>query len=599
MGSSGTEQGIIGVSVNNSSCSFSYSVSPAASYWLSVSRSPTNPNRLIVQCSQNNTGSSRTGNIYVDSYTVAVTQCRSLGQVGTISGASSVCANTEVIYSIGSVSGAESYYWSVSNGSVISGQGTTSATMKFTEGGSSTVYVSAKNSCGGNSSNSINVNVTALPSPGAISGKTTICANSTNNYSISPVSGASSYIWTLPSGASGYSTTSSIDLSMDSGGGFITVVAKEGSCTSTPSKLYISVPSAVAYTVTGGGTICEGATTSITLNGSSSGLRYKAYCNGSPLESTQQQGTGNPLVFSGLGTAGTYTVYAIDQATGCAIPMNGSVTISYYERPGSTLSGSATICSGSSADLKVTLKGTSPWELTYTDGISYNTISNISTNNYNIPVTPGSTKTYSLTKVLDGRGCYAVSSGMTGNAVISVNSRPTSIIEGSSTVCAGEGAEVRVYLSGTSPWNFTYSNGVSSVPVTTSSSPYKINVVPSATATYTVTALSDKNCSSVLGDRTGVATLDVTPLPSPLPVVQQPYVIAFNTPGDLIANGANATSEGYHWYTSSTGGSPLSGSKTPNLTANTNYYVTKYSKVFQCESKPRVTYTVTVDKLPV
>ena len=51
----------------------------------------------------------------------------------------------------------------------------------------------------------------ALPAtPGAISGSTTVCANTSNNYSIAAVPDATSYTWTLPSGwtiTSGAGTT--------------------------------------------------------------------------------------------------------------------------------------------------------------------------------------------------------------------------------------------------------------------------------------------------------------------------------------------------------------------------------------------------------
>jgi hypothetical protein len=59
-----------------------------------------------------------------------------------------------------------------------------------------------------------------------IQGPVAACANSTFTYSIASVNGADSYIWTLPAGATGTSTSNSINLQFDNRfrGGQISVV---------------------------------------------------------------------------------------------------------------------------------------------------------------------------------------------------------------------------------------------------------------------------------------------------------------------------------------------------------------------------------------
>lgn len=54
------------------------------------------------------------------------------------------------------------------------------------------------------------------PKPGTITGNTTVCTNTSQSYSIDPVTGATSYIWTLPNGSSGTSTTESITVNFGS-----------------------------------------------------------------------------------------------------------------------------------------------------------------------------------------------------------------------------------------------------------------------------------------------------------------------------------------------------------------------------------------------
>ena len=104
---------------------------------------------------------------------------------------------------------------------------------------------------------------------------------------------------------------------------------------------------------------------------------------------------------------------------------------------------------------------------------------------------------------------------VTSNEVtLTVNPRPTSAISGSTTVCANTPATISIALTGTAPWNLTYSDGTTSTSVTTSSSTYTFTVSLSTTKTYTVTSLTDANCTAASGDKTGSAVITVNPLPT-------------------------------------------------------------------------------------
>lgn len=77
------------------------------------------------------------------------------------------------------------------------------------------------------------------------------------------------------------------------------------------------------------------------------------------------------------------------------------------------------------------------------------------------------------------------------NKTVAVNPLPTATMLGTDTVCIGNTVDFSVYFTGTAPWTFTYSDGVTPVTITTSDNPYIIttNVV----GTYQVTAVSDAN----------------------------------------------------------------------------------------------------------
>lgn len=114
------------------------------------------------------------------------------------------CSLTGIPYSVVSDSTITSYNWTFSstNGTVTSGQGTSAITASFTSGTTAlTLSVTAANACGTSSARTLSIS--RLPSlPGPITGTATPCRNQQGvPYSISPVTGATSYRWTVPSGA--------------------------------------------------------------------------------------------------------------------------------------------------------------------------------------------------------------------------------------------------------------------------------------------------------------------------------------------------------------------------------------------------------------
>jgi hypothetical protein len=77
--------------------------------------------------------------------------------------------------------------------------------------------------------------------PGTISGTTNPNQGSSETYSIADVSGATSYTWTLPSGWTGTSATSSITTTVGSSGGTIYVTANNACGASTTRSLAVAV----------------------------------------------------------------------------------------------------------------------------------------------------------------------------------------------------------------------------------------------------------------------------------------------------------------------------------------------------------------------
>ena len=97
--------------------------------------------------------------------------------------------------------------------------------------------------------------------PGTIAGATTVCSGSSQTYSVAAVSGATDYIWTLPGGWSGTSTTNSITTTASSTSGNISVAAHNTCGTSTARVLAVtssaSVSPGVSIAANPGTTICS------------------------------------------------------------------------------------------------------------------------------------------------------------------------------------------------------------------------------------------------------------------------------------------------------------------------------------------------------
>ncbi|PWU16613.1 MAG: hypothetical protein C5B50_13155 [Verrucomicrobia bacterium] len=101
---------------------------------------------------------------------------------------------------------------------------------------------------------------------------------------------------------------------------------------------------------------------------------------------------------------------------------------------------------------------------------------------------------------------------ISSDATVTVNARPTAVVSGSATKCSGVSATISAALTGASPWNVTWSDGQSQNGVT--SSPATRSVSPSSNTTYTVTSLTDANCTSQAGDLTGSAVITVNTNPA-------------------------------------------------------------------------------------
>ena len=229
---------------------------------------PNTTSGLVAVSAVNSCGSSSSRNLFVTVNTVPATP-------GTISGNSSICSGSVQTYSIASVAGAISYSWVLPSGWNGTSTSTSITVTSGTSGGSIVVY--ANNSCGTSNIRTFAVTINSTPTqPGTITGNTMACSGSSQTYSISSVTGATSYTWTLPSGWSGTSSTTSITGVAGSSGGTISIIANSSCGNSSARMLAVTVISNPAHpgTITGTTAVCPSTSHTYTISAVSGATGY-------------------------------------------------------------------------------------------------------------------------------------------------------------------------------------------------------------------------------------------------------------------------------------------------------------------------------------
>lgn len=295
---------------------------------------------------------------------------------------------------------------------------------------------------------------------GSITGQTVICGASANiSYSVAAVAGATSYTWTVPSGASissGQGSSSMlVSFPAGSSSGNVTVFASSGTCQSGTATLAITVNSTgTAAPVSGGNqsqTHCTPnaiptLTAAATVPAGHVVVWYNAAANGSVVT--------NPA----LNSIGTITYYAASRNTntGCESADRTAVvlTITSAPAPSITANGPVVFCQGGN----VVLTSSAGNGYTWSNGANTQAITVTASGNYSVSVD-------------QGNGCISSSNA----TAVTVNPLPTiSVTAGSSTTFCQGGS---VTLTATAGNSYLWSNGATTRAITVSTAgSYSVNV---------------------------------------------------------------------------------------------------------------------------
>ena len=314
-------------------------------------------------------------------------------------------------------------------------------------------------------------NVCNVPGPaGSISGATTICGGSTNTYFINPVSGATSYVWSLPPGWTGNSTTNSINATSNSTIGEISVYASNACGDGLFSTLFINVDPAMGPTINPTHVTCFGGN-----DGSAAG-----FPNGgtSPYTYSWLPQGGSNAIANSL-TSGNYTV-TISDAIGCT----ASATVSITQPTEIIINTSSTAATCGLANGTATATpsgGAPPYQYEWSPGGALTqTATGLSSGTYTVIVT-------------DNIGCTnTASETITQPSSLSVQVQTINQI-----TCFGN------------------NNGSIQLTTTGGTTPYTFSWVPNVSTTENASALSPGDYTVTVTDNSGCSFVDVYSISEP------------------------------------------------------------------------------------
>jgi hypothetical protein len=419
-----------------------------------------------------------------------------------------ICTGLTLNLTASTVTGA-SYSWTGPNGFTSSSQNPsiTNATTAATGTYSVTVTVSGCTSAAGTTIATVTTPLTPAVSIGAspsgaicLGTNVTFTATATNfdggtvtfNFKVAgtSVQNTTTNTWSSSALANGNIVTCDISVS---GGSCLTATT----ASATPITMTVN-PLSVAGTASANvPEVCSGSAAILTLTGSVGSIQWQQSPNGTDSWASVSEGTGGNSTQYNTPALTATTWYRAAVNGFCPAVFSNTVAVAVNPRPTSVISGTTTTCTGQSATLSIALIGTAPWSITYTDGTTPVSVSNITTSPYTFSV-PASNMTYTVTSLTDAV-CTAQTGDLTGSAVVTVNPGCVMLTTLNPTPTA------------TAPDNQTYTSGVLTSSIPLSGTPD--GVIFDITGGTAVGLANQTGVTSVpsFTPTSGTATITVTP----------------------------------------------------------------------------------------
>lgn len=365
--------------------------------------------------------------------------------------------------------------------------------------------------------------VTVIPAyTASISGNNTICLGTSSNLTFS-ISAAGSYNLIYTDGTSQFSVNGisnghqiAVNPTVTTSYELVSVEMDNAPfCDATLSgEAVVTVNQPVQASITGSEDLCNGESADLTFNFSDSGTYNVTYSNGTNTFNLSNISDGHVQVVTPT-VSTTYTLISVQEAASpnCSGNVVGSsVIVQVRNLPTAAISGSKTICLGSSTNLTFTLTGTGPFDVSYSDGNTIFDLLDISSG-HTVSVSPSQNTSYSLVSVADSNNPVCAGT-LSGTAIINVNQLPTANISGDAEICIGESTNITFTFTGVGPFDVVLSDGVNTNQLNNISSGFTLPVSPLSNKTYTLVSVNDSQNPNCNGSISGSATVVVRPLPN-------------------------------------------------------------------------------------
>lgn len=185
---------------------------------------------------------------------------------GTPQGDNTLCAGAQEAYSIAAVNNATGYAWTITGGSIASGQGTTNVIVDWGPGPSGQICVNASGACGVSADICLNVQITAPPAVPVVAGNANNCPDSVATYTVANVAGAVAYNWTITNGTivAGQGTnTVQVQWNANASSGIVCANASNLCGASSDNCFNVSLSVPIAGQITH---LCDGTNTNYTVS---------------------------------------------------------------------------------------------------------------------------------------------------------------------------------------------------------------------------------------------------------------------------------------------------------------------------------------------
>ena len=456
-----------------------------------------------------------------------------------ITAANSVCGSSAGNLASANATGTGlSYIWTITNGTITSGNG--SAAIVYTAGASGSVNLGVTaSSSAGCSTSATPKSVTTLSAPNAlITVASSVCPSATGLVaSVSSAGTGASYAWTITNGTITSGRTSrSMQFTAGATGTVslsVRVTSRNGCFSIGTTIVNIASLATPVVTASGSTSLCPGGTVILTAP---SGFTY-LWSSGQTTQSIT------------VSTSGNYSVRVTNASRCSATSAATTVTVNAAPTvPIITAAGSTTFCQGGSVTLTSSTAASYLWSTGATT--------------QSITVNTGGVY---FVKVFNAGGCSATSTNLT----VTVNplvATPVITASGSTSLCTGGS----VTLSAPLGYTYLWSSGQTTQSITVSIS-----------GNYSVRVTNSSGCSAT----SAATTVTVNTAPT-VPIITATGSTTFCQGGSVILTSSTAAS--YLWST---------GATTQSITVNTGgVYFVKVFNAGGC-SATSVNTTVTVNPL--